>query len=617
MTRLLGKLPGGAAGERNITFLFFALYYLYLRFVVDLRLIYHDGGVVMNFPVFYRGWEFFGRYTSFPGGLVSYTSTFFAQFFYIGWAGPLIALAQAWLLWLLSSSILRIACGRSYKGICFIFPILLLAYYAKFTYPFGLAMFVLAAICFSRLYMSAASRGGIVRLLVFSLLSIILYAIAGAESFLVFILVCGLYELLFRHRPAMALAFLLAGFTIMQIVANAVFHCGTRGSFSCFMPGSYIEEKAIFLLICIYILHFLLPIALVCLRIAPWLSGLLGGWTYRITAFAGKFQVIPSPAVAIAAAAVVGFFCHNKTLQTEIAASYYSSNGMWSKVLDIAPRTPKISVINYLTELALYKTGRMPQDMFSYGQHADVLLLNTETRSNPVIWLRVFDTYIELGHINMAEHMLIRAMDTYGERPLFLKRLALINLVKNNTAAARVYLKSLSRTLFDADWANVYLKKIESDPNFSTDEQVQYLRSIMTDKDRDFKFLKDEFFQDLLARNKHNKMAFEYLAAYYLLVGGQSDKFMETMNRLNDFDYPGIPRVYEEAILFYNFKTKKNFIVPGREINAESRKRFDGFRYIFLTQYGGNRDLALEDLAKNYGDSYFFYSLYGYSGMKK
>jgi hypothetical protein len=618
MTRLLRKLPGGITGERNISLLFFALYYLYLWIVVDLRLVYHDGGIVRNFPVFYRGWDFFGRFTSYPGGLVDYTSTFFAQFFYIGWAGPLVAAAQAWLLWLVVSSITRAACGRSFKVVCFAFPILLLGYYTKYTYPFGMAMTVLAAMCFTRLYMSTASKGGIVRLLVFSLLSVILYAIAGV-GYLLFVVVCGLHELLFRRRPATALAYLLGGLTITLIEGKAVFNWGTTSFFSYFMPSSYIEENAVFLLICIYILYLLLPLTLVYLRIEPSLMGLLHIWTYRITApFAGKFRVIPTPLVAIAAAAVVGFFCHNKALQTEIATSYYSCNGMWGKVLDIAPRNSKITVVNYLADLALYKTGRLPQDMFRYGQHADVLVVTNEIVSNPVVWWRLFDTYIELGHMNMAEHMLSLVMDTYGERPLFLKRLALINMVKNNIGAARVYLKSLSRTMFDADWANAYLKKIECDPNLLTDVQIQHLRSIMPEIDRDCKVLsKDICFQDLLARNRHNKMAFEYLAAYYLLVGGQSDKFMETMNRLNDFDYSGIPRVYEEAMLFYKFKTKKNFKVPGREISKESRERFDGFCNVFLRQYGGNKDLALKELAANYGDSYFFYSLYGYSGMKK
>ncbi len=72
MMRLLRKLSGGVAGEASISLLFFALYYLYLWLVVDLRLIYHGGGIILNFPVFYRGWEFFQGFLSYPGGPVDY-----------------------------------------------------------------------------------------------------------------------------------------------------------------------------------------------------------------------------------------------------------------------------------------------------------------------------------------------------------------------------------------------------------------------------------------------------------------------------------------------------------------------------------------------------------------
>jgi hypothetical protein len=448
MMRLLRKLPGGAAGERSISLLFFALYYLYLWLVVDLRLIYHDGGVVRNFPVFYRGSEFFGRFISYPGGLVDYASAFLAQFFYVGWAGALVATLQAWLLWLLASSIMRVTYGRSCKVVCFAFPILLLDYYAKYKYPFGMTMPVLAAMCFIRLHLSAASKSSIAGLLVFSLLSAVLYAIAGT-GYLLFAAVCGLHELLFRRRPALALAFLLSGLAITYIEGMAVYNFSIARLFNCFIPG-YIESGSAYLLVYIYILYLLLPLGMVYLRIEKSLRELWCIWTYRITApFAGKFRVISPSLIAIAAAALVGFLYHNKESQREIAASYYSCNCLWSKVLDIAPRDSKITMINYLVDHALYNTGRLTEDMFRYGQHADVLMLTDKAADDPMVWWRMFDTYIELGQINLAEHMLSRAMDTYGERPLFLKRLALIKMVKGNTGEARVYLKSLNRTLFD------------------------------------------------------------------------------------------------------------------------------------------------------------------------
>jgi hypothetical protein len=254
--------------------------------------------------------------------------------------------------------------------------------------------------------------------------------------------------------------------------------------------------------------------------------------------------------------------------------------------------------------------------MFVYPQRPEALLLGTE--SGWSAYWKLFDTFIDIGHINLAELMLVNSMEAFGERPIVLKRLALVNMVKGNTGAAQVYLGALEGTLFDAGWARSYLEKIERDPNLSTDAEVQHLRSVMpkTDRYRDIRGINENMYLDLLDRNRHNRMAFEYLMAIYLFTG-QLDKLAGNMDRLSDFDYTGIPRVYEEAMLFYGYTTRKEIEPKGRKISEESRARFDGFCNTFLVRYGGNKQLALDELAKNYGDSYLFYCFYRYSGMKK
>ena len=180
----------------------------------------------------------------------------------------------------------------------------------------------------------------------------------------------------------------------------------------------------------------------------------------------------------------------------------------------------------------------------------------------------------------------------------------------------RVCLGTLSKTLFDAGWAKEYLAKIERDPNLSTDKEVQQLRSMMPEIDRDFKSVNESLFLDLLDKNKQNRMAFEYLMGVYLLAG-QLDKFTGNLYRLDDFDYTRIPRAYEEAILLYSYTKKKDVELHGRKISPESRERFDNFLKVYVGQYGANKSLAFNELAKDYGDSYFFYSVYGRSGTKQ
>jgi hypothetical protein len=44
---------------------------MYIWLAVDLRLIYHGGEVITDFPVFYRGWVFFSGFISRPGGIIA------------------------------------------------------------------------------------------------------------------------------------------------------------------------------------------------------------------------------------------------------------------------------------------------------------------------------------------------------------------------------------------------------------------------------------------------------------------------------------------------------------------------------------------------------------------
>jgi hypothetical protein len=262
---------------------------------------------------------------------------------------------------------------------------------------------------------------------------------------------------------------------------------------------------------------------------------------------------------------------------------------------------------------ALYHTGRLGSEMFSYPQNPNTLFLSIEKIF--ASWNR-FDTLIDIGIMNVAEHELAQSLIRFGERPAILERLALVNMVKGNIGAARVYLGALGKTLFNAGWANNYLNRLESDPNLSTDGEIQHLRHLMIEEDYGFSsVVNEQMLLALLDRNPQNRMAFEYLMAWYLLTG-QLERLVQNLDRLNDFDYSEIPPHYGEAILLYSSIMKKAVDLKGHTLSPQSRQRFEGVNQT-LYLYGGNRQAASNELAGNYGDSYIFYYLYGVSGMEK
>lgn len=215
----------------------------------------------------------------------------------------------------------------------------------------------------------------------------------------------------------------------------------------------------------------------------------------------------------------------------------------------------------------------------------------------------------------MAQKAFTECMEVYGEHPLILKRLALINMVKGNIGAAKVYLGALAKTLFDAGWARDYLTRLQSDPNLSTDENIQQLRSIRLKKDHPtVVFANEKMFLTLLSENSKNRMALEYLMSWYLLTK-QLDKLVGNIERLKELGYSQFPRHYEEAVLIYAYARNEPVFLHGYEVRPEARREIEGFSGIF-NSYGKNKQAAIHKLVENHGGSYFFYHLYGFSGVK-
>lgn len=609
MRHLSRKLSGSVAWTTALSLLFFLLYYLYLWRVVDLRLIYQGGGIISSFPVFFRGWSFFQGYLCYAGGPVDYVSAFLSQFFCIGWAGALVATLQAWLLWFCAGSIMKTVVGWRPLWICALVPVCLLALYTLCSFPFAIAMTLLATFGFVWLYLRMAIKSRAVSILVFMVLVIVVYVAAG-KACLLFAVLCAMYEFISRRRWLNGLMCLAVVLVISYIVNILIFDTSVVESFSRYRPFPVDIGHGMLIMICIF--YLFLPVSITVL----WLLELVG------ISPSGRFSFMAAGAVPGAIGLLLPFvigimvagMLYDSRFKAMLEIDYYGSQKMWPEVLQAANRNPGQKIASKTVNRALYHTGRLTEDMFCYSQNVEALFMDHRT-GGPAFW-GLYDTLIDLGQINMAEYALLTCVETYGERPILLKRLALVNMVKGNTDAAKIFLGALGKTIFDADWAGDCLKRIERDPNLSMDKEVQYLRSVMVERDSSILTIEPNMLQDLLDKNRYNRMAYEYLMGYYLLKG-QFDNFVRNLNRLDDLGYTRIPRVFEEAILFYNNAKQTQIDLHGREISAESRERFDGFLKVLFGRYKGNKSEARDELANNYGDSYFFYCVYGQSGIKK
>ena len=129
-------------------------------------------------------------------------------------------------------------------------------------------------------------------------------------------------------------------------------------------------------------------------------------------------------------------------------------------------------------------------------------------------------------------------------------------------------------------------------------------------------FNADVFFPGLLAKNKNNKLAFEYMMAYYLLTS-QLDKFVSYIPQLENLKYDRLPKHYQQAIVLHKafggspVDTGNLQIDPQVITNARS----------FDMNYGkyvrtNNLKAAFDALKTDYGDNYIFYYVFEVSGAK-
>ena len=607
--------------------MFFTLLYLYLWFVVQMRLIYHGGGTIATFPVFLRGWEFFQQFLSYPGGVVEYASAFLAQLFYYSWAGAGVVTLQAWLIYRCTYFILKAINAERFYYIRFVPPILLLVIYGQYAYQFTTTVALLAALGFVCLYLKIRLENTLRCLAVYLLLSVILYYIA-AGAYLLFAVMCGIYELFFERRLRTGLLYLFSAVLIPYIEGVLIFGVSSINAYSQLLPlhwSNFVSERSQRMLTVVYPLYLLVPA--VCVLLGVWRVSF--GRRIAIKKRPGKKQRLKSAVpekrslwslfqnnkvrwvatslVLLAVTATVAFLSFDSRLKATIEVDYYTWDRMWDKVIEAADRQPEGYLIAHAVDRALYHKGRLGYDMFRYPQYRDTLLLDSEELKTAA-WNQ-FGAFLDLGYVTLAELRLANSMEAYGRHPVLLKNLVLVNLVQGDFATARMYLNSLNRYLFHSDWARDWLARLDSGFDVLQNPQIRRLRELTIKTDYGFAtfFSGEESLLDLLKNNKNNQMAFEYLMTRYMLYGKLED-FARNLGRLDDFGYERIPPLYEEAILLYLLNTQKKVNLGNYTISKESQQRCEDFRRIL---YAAGRRGAFNKLAKDYGDSYLFYYTYG------
>ena len=155
------------------------------------------------------------------------------------------------------------------------------------------------------------------------------------------------------------------------------------------------------------------------------------------------------------------------------------------------------------------------------------------------------EAWFQLGDMTVAEQSTITSLQASPKRTgaRFLVRLAKVNLVTGEDAAARKYLDILSRTLFYGKWARSVMpgRQDEATRKWIAESRAKLMRTDFIHQSDDPRTV----LQALLEADPANALAREYLLCYDLLCY-DLDGFIQEYAK----DFPQ-GRLYREAVLIW------------------------------------------------------------------
>ena len=597
---------------------FFAFFYLYLWLVVDVGLVYYGHEVTTEFPTFLRGTGFLKDFLMYPGGLLEYASAGISQYFYYGWAGALIATIVAALLCLLGRLFVAAATGVRTRLLHYVPALIVLVLYSGYLHQLTACLVVLSALALACAYSWLPMRNGPLRLAVFVLLVGGLHYVAGG-AYLLFGLLCALFEVLHRRKWALAGACLAVTGVVPYVIGRQIMLVPTLAAYGRLLPlqGQGIWQTAV-LLPGLWSFYVLAPPAVAMWRaVAAAKAGRVANEPGRPP---GRLRWRAETAALLAVAALCAVLSLEVGFRTPLRIERHARAQDWPELLREAQRLESYDLaLGWHVNRALYHTRQLPYQMFSFPQ-SELHLLPSDIafrggKMPDIVYVDFADLMFELGRVNTAEYLAYRGLEFVGDRPFLLQRLALISLAKGETEAARILLGALSRDLIMGDWARRHIALLEAGPGLPADEEMQQVRSRMTVKDTIGFGPIEQMLLDLLERNPRNRMAFEYLMAYCLLTRDLNG-FVANIGRLDDFSYPHIPRHYEEALALHALAGGTTPELGNRAVRWETLSRLGEFNAI-LKRFGNDTAGAREAAAPEFGDSYFFYFKFGIPGVAR
>jgi hypothetical protein len=580
---------------------FFLLSYAYVWLRLEPSVQYRCWGVP-----FFLSHSFFREFLQVPGGLLNYAAAFLAQLKYYDWLGGLVFATLGCLLFLEARAVFSRLSGLAPLAGGFM-PVFLLLWLWGFkdgqalVAGLGVALGLGLAIGYMRLPWQRTW----LRLAACWVFSGLAAGLAGLWPCLLFLTLCCWFEFAARRTWTLGLGSLLPAVAAPLAMIRLADMPASR------LLNPWGTGAPLWLIAALFLC---VPLTALVLALVPKpapppmeTAGARRKGAARAPLGQRLLTGVKRPLAAGLFLAGWGavWFGHSGSQRAYERMEYYSGRKEFDKVLAIAAPLPVLDRASEVRlRLALYHAGRLSQDLFAYTNQTSWQLLPGLTLGFASCRAQC-DTLMELGQVNVAEHLAHESLELEGNRPDLLRLLAQINILKNRPQAARVFLNLLAEAPFERAWAAACLRDLDTDPRLPDDKALALIRSRMVTTDLPHGKLPDEsLFLQLLGSNPRNQMAFEYLLAQYL-VSRDLDRLIKQFARLDDFGYTAIPRHLEEAIILYQHVKRAPVDLHGRQLHPETVERFREFTEAL--SLARNDPADRQALARNFRDTFWFY----------
>ena len=242
-----------------------------------------------------------------------------------------------------------------------------------------------------------------------------------------------------------------------------------------------------------------------------------GNWIIRTVPVILSFALV---------AVIMGFLVwKNANFKAEKVMQYdfMACHQQWNRILEtVNVEKPNNQIGVTVQNLALAMRGMLLEHMFDYNQNSIHGLL-PDVKEDATSPMPTAEAFYQLGMINVAQRTVFEAQEAildFQKSGRCYKRLAQTNLINGQYEVARKYLTALQKTLFYRDWANETFPLLGNEKAIASHPEYGRLRQCAYNEDFYFSdHVTPEMLESLYYRNTDNRLAFQYLLAYYMLTG--------------------------------------------------------------------------------------------------